>query len=805
VVGDDVIQQILDVMDDVEEIKNQEKERIKAKMSLTKSIGGLFRSNRSPESGSNAAAAKEEEIEIDKMIHEQDFLTMEKTNDPEEEETTAQQEKDGAPVDKDAQTQEEQVISGETEVEDPKHKLSDGNQVEYLDIVQLMAALLMPTLARAGKEWQEARTLQVCEEAAEPPTDEGVITGWFHKMANDQKIKKKLREDAIHESLEPKPASMLHDVFMLLLQSMGDDIAADEKRFPVLDAQLVRTLLLRHGEYERAADAVLVDKMVEAASSPTGLFNEESFVHALTSDLWQWKVGSEDNQTTLFFDVWGYESYREKAILESEREALKQNEGRDKSGREDNVAYPVGSEIAKVESLDEKSGDVEPASASHKAENQTGLEVELNDLEEKSSNVEIALDGVDGDKQENPADYEEVKAKQAEKELSNTEKMASGEKDDYVIDRPRSVIDIDFAVDAFSSISLTVVIFFFFMCTSLVYAALIQQIPALNPECGDGFGCILVSKVVTWMTFAVVLAATGYLVIIPLSIGNSPEERSPLRNFIALIAALIITWIPYMSVKLYEGSIEPPYEAGTPASTVNKNIFEAFQWITRVFGMLVILLILIQLIIALIGQRRIRASEFLSNLFMASHVRGTARTKKAATRKINALLQNAHSLHPKKASGQDSSVIKEDVMANFVLRGERFEDCGGMVWTWKRLISGALFDEEGIWIMSRLVIIQTAQLLFFAVSTFALLLVINEAAKRAGQANLELEPGYPQWVYDIVPTASQVRIALYPALAVSMLDMLTIFLIYIPRYDCLAVFISANFVPKGANDPIVTF
>lgn len=160
---------------------------------------------------------------------------------------------------------------------------------------------------------------------------------------------------------------MRHDVFMLLLHTLGGAAFVEEETFPVLDAQLVRTLLLRHGEHERAGDDFFVDKVVEAASSPTGLFNEESFVHALMSDLCQWKVGSEDNQTTSFFDVWGFETYSEKAIVEAEREDLKQKEGRD--------------EIAKVKSLDEQSGDVDIAAAcdsGDEPEKQAGIEVEVN-------------------------------------------------------------------------------------------------------------------------------------------------------------------------------------------------------------------------------------------------------------------------------------------------------------------------------------------------------------------------------------------------------------------------------------------
>ena len=79
-----------------------------------------------------------------------------------------------------------------------------------------------------------------------------------------------------------------------------------------MNAELVRSLLLAGDEYERAADSVIIDKMVEVASSSSGLLDEEALVNALTSDLSEWKVGCEDNETTTFFDVWGFESYREK-------------------------------------------------------------------------------------------------------------------------------------------------------------------------------------------------------------------------------------------------------------------------------------------------------------------------------------------------------------------------------------------------------------------------------------------------------------------------------------------------------------
>ena len=118
--------------------------------------------------------------------------------------------------------------------------------------------------------------------------------------------------------------------------------------------------------------------------------------------------------------------------------------------------------------------------------------------------------------------------------------IANNFKDDYEIDRPQSWIDIDFSVDAHSSVVHTVVIFLFFMCALLVYSALITLIPALQPKCGDTFGCRLAGAVITWLIFAVVLSVTGYLVVNPLSMGNNPTEWSAFHHFLAFICSLVI-------------------------------------------------------------------------------------------------------------------------------------------------------------------------------------------------------------------------------------------------------------------------
>jgi hypothetical protein len=77
---------------------------------------------------------------------------------------------------------------------------------------------------------------------------------------------------------------------------------------PRVTADFVRALLTANGEYERARDKQLIETMVQAAGSSSGLFDEEAFVNALTSDIGEWKVGSEDRTSSYVFDVFGKEN-----------------------------------------------------------------------------------------------------------------------------------------------------------------------------------------------------------------------------------------------------------------------------------------------------------------------------------------------------------------------------------------------------------------------------------------------------------------------------------------------------------------
>ena len=618
----------------------------------------------------------------------------------------------------------------------------DVQAEEYLDLVQITAILLMPTLARAGKLWKENQLPQVHQEDEPPTPSYRGLKGWMERTCDEYKKREQEKEEELRKSLDPKP-SLISDVLSTMLSSV--EALSNNETFPPINASLVRNLLLVSGEYERAHDKVLVEKMVEAASSSSGLLDEEAFVHALTGDLSLWNVGCEDDQTSTFFDVYGFESYREKKIVEQQQ-------------------HEAALEDAKSQKVTESNARLSKAGLATQASGSALISGPAEDYSIED-NIVPSVVGYDSTRKITDMSMSAMSVITMDDSVVEPPKAIDDDNESaYKLDRAHTPLDIDFAIDTHSSIVLTVLIFFFFMCTSLVYAVLILRIPELNPQCGRTFGCTLGTKVITWMVFACILAGTGYLVIIPLSIGNEPTERSPRRLFLAFILGLIITWIPFAAVEAYKNGLEPPYSG--PANTVNEPNYNAAQWVTRFIGTLTCLVLLWRFTLACIGDQRIRNNDFMRNYLSVSAVRGVAREKKAATRKINAMLENSHALNPKGQIGHSGRAAKDETMMNFVLRGESFEEIGGLLWTWKRLFSRKLFDEDGVWIMSRLIIIQVVQFFLILFYAYTGVVLVQEIAARAQNFQDELEPGYPDWFYTFVPTPQQAEAALYPAVGV---------------------------------------
>lgn len=284
------------------------------------------------------------------------------------------------------------------------NKIDEGDiPEEYLDIVQVVSLLLIPTLARAAKEHREG-------------TDEAPGT-----------IPDKAKGVSMQEN-EALPPTLLEDAVDMILKKINlpsDDGALREGGpfSPEVDVDLVEAILLEMGEYERAQDQELIRDMVDVANSESGMFDVEALMNATTHDVAKyWLVGSEERLSTLFYDVFGYDVGREPTPPRSS---------------------PDGEQVKDAEEeIDEE-------------DNSNGELVETKDK------------GVEGNFDFNS----------------------------YHIDHT----NIDFVVDSHSSVFLVVLIWLFYILSTMTYAQLIRAF--VKPPCGEDsgdFGCMFASTLWTW-------------------------------------------------------------------------------------------------------------------------------------------------------------------------------------------------------------------------------------------------------------------------------------------------------------------
>ena len=104
-------------------------------------------------------------------------------------------------------------------------------------------------------------------------------------------------------------------------------------------------------------------------------------------------------------------------------------------------------------------------------------------------------------------------------------------------------------------------------------------------------------------------------------------------------------------------------------------------------------------------------------------------------------------------SKRKSAAIKtstDQTMLNYVLIRQTPEDVGGMFWTWRMLLTQRLFDTEGIWLPTRLVVVQGTLFIFFIIMALVLNAVTNIVAQQALNAEANMDPTLPDWVQKYV-------------------------------------------------------
>lgn len=512
-------------------------------------------------------------------------------------------------------------------VDKESERLAKYAEDANLDLVQLLSIIVMPTLARAGNEWI-MRNIDGTDPG-EMPVDDSIesscwtLTYWIER----HRLKNKRADVARIQSLRPNPSHIIEDVHQMLLSTIEDDeqdkvemenlVAEDEESLPILNAKLVRRLLECYGEYERAADIELVDEMLRMAIGDRGggaepIFNEETFVRALTADMEEWDVGCEDNISTAINDIFGFESYKEYGELVRTRSNDTDHDTKD------GEASAVRPSDVDIELGRSHSGGNESTG--------TGVNVEL-----------VASISASEEKMgESTADATAVK----------------------LIRKP-TASHIDFVVDNPRYLSYTVFSWVFFVTTALCYMSLFQSLPIVRGGVcrGSDFGCTLAGTIWSWLMLALGLVVAGYVIMAPIALANNATIRSTRITLFSFVWTAICATIPYVMVYLWRQDIEPPYEDAE--SIASEWWFISFMRLTLVMGVLLSLLLFLQVPLNTAAAIKRRRDGKIHRWMIAQNIRSSAQIKMAATRKVNNLLANAHSLHPSVGSGPE---IRSDII-----------------------------------------------------------------------------------------------------------------------------------------------
>ena len=235
-------------------------------------------------------------------------------------------------------------------------------------------------------------------------------------------------------------------------------------------------------------------------------------------------------------------------------------------------------------------------------------------------------------------------------------------------------------------------------------------------------------------------------------------------------------------------------------SELDWEFYDVLQNLTLAVGCALAFMFLLQGTVMLFVDRDHphKLPKFLQFLTTSTCWDAETRVYRAAQFKINKILTNALRLHKSDELGSAIQTeqhltlstkmalahTRDETSRNFVTHGETKEEVGGIIWTFWKACDGSLFYEEGLWINTRLCVIQVTQVGMSAVA-FALFFVF---AVRVAQSaddfrdDLESDVDLPGWVMDIFPTGEMIETAFIPATFVALVVKVFLIIVYVPRY-----------------------
>ena len=236
------------------------------------------------------------------------------------------------------------------------------------------------------------------------------------------------------------------------------------------------------------------------------------------------------------------------------------------------------------------------------------------------------------------------------------------------------------------------------------------------------------SRSLTQCTLVSCNSIGGISIIAPVSLGN--HQFVGLARLIAIASVSLILLI---SLPLF-GIIYVDYTGNSISefwrTELEKPEYRSALIVFLVSGALLGLEIFLGGVAGKIPRALVRRFAILRCLFLPSDIRRSSSIKRAATHKINALIENAHKIHRhahRETRGRNTSNI---AMLSFHLYGEKKEGCGGFLWTmWRTLWNDQIVTKEGVWIHSKLAVGQCLQVVLTAILVYFWMYGTEEVAR----------------------------------------------------------------------------
>jgi len=578
------------------------------------------------------------------------------------------------------------------------------------------------------------------------------------------------------------------------------------------------------------------------------VLHKVSFAKALSFDLQTWNIGCEDNQrTNTYHDVFLKDYYNDFEELDDIFFQKRNNDDENADGGGGggggyrfaklylNAIIMRGGMNKDARNVDDNGAGANQQCMMKERTSQDETHVE------SSSDVETAIIHEEEETEETSALFQDVPTTitNNEKEISfschdddddddNLKTSTSSTTDDTINDltttttttttkNPNHVKTapyIDYVVDSYRSLTFLMSLWIFYLITLLLFSNIVGRVEREAYCDTPTFSCNLVRDLITWITIAILLSVGGLVIIVPISIANDSSKKSPYIVTFSFVLLALYTFIPYKYIMKYRTHIPHDAPGGGNSTELKRFIQSDFALVITTiflaFGCIMLFMMAILFVITFVPY------EFVANhhpttwtfwdMLLPSHFTSTANVKLAGTHKVNELLQNAiqmHQLPPDDDTHEHDGSIDDDddddesaaavvhdrrqpvnAIQNFVLNGEHEEQCGGFIWTWKRIFTKELTRKDGIWLHSRLAIGQMGQIISLGLYVTLLSWLAHSLAEDARNARARiiadwrLPDDWESWALNIVPTPSMIYSAFIPGAVIAFISGILLISVY---------------------------